>query len=134
MSEGNPIQAAPRRGVPLWAQLIVFAGLIGLLVVLAIKLKASSQGAVQVGETPPAFTLTLFDGYNHQGKQEISLADLRGKVVVLNFWASWCIPCADEAPFLEAAWKHYGPTGQVVFVGVDYIDTPTQALAYLQQF
>jgi cytochrome c biogenesis protein CcmG, thiol:disulfide interchange protein DsbE len=133
MSETNSDEA-PRRGMPLWVQLIVWAGLIVLLVVLALGLKKNQQGSVQIGETTPDFTLKLFDGYRYLDKNEIALSDLRGKVVVINFWASWCIPCADEAPILEAAWKSYQPAGQVVFLGVDYIDTPTEALAYLEKF
>ena len=55
-------------------------------------------------------------------------------MVVINFWASWCKPCEQEATELEEAWRHYQPGGEVVFLGVDYLDTPPEALTYLETF
>ena len=72
--------------------------------------------------------LTTFDG------ETINLTDLKGKVVVLNFWASWCKPCEQEAADLEAAWLAYKPRGDVVFLGVDYVDTEPEARGYLEKF
>ena len=62
------------------------------------------------------------------------LSDLQGKVVILNFWASWCQPCASEAADLEATWRSYEETGKVVFLGVDYVDTEPEARAYMTEF
>ena len=59
---------------------------------------------------------------------------MRGRVVVLNFWASWCKPCEQEATELQRAWKQYEPTGEVIFIGVDYVDTETDARVYLKKF
>ena len=135
MSETNHMdEAPPRRGVPVWAQVIVWLVLLVLLVVLVLGLKKTQQGAVQTGDTISSFNLTFFDGYNHQNKKDVSLADLRGKVVVINFWASWCIPCEQEAAPLESAWQFYGPTDKVVFLGVDYVDTEPEARGYLTKF
>lgn len=131
MSEMN---AAPKRGVPVWVQVIVWVVLLGLLVIVAFGLRRSQQGTVQVGDTIPDFTLKFFDGYTYQGKSEVKLSDLRGKVVVINFWASWCKPCEQEAADLEAAWQSYEPGGQVVFVGADYVDTEPEARGYLKKF
>lgn len=134
MSEINIVDAPPRRGLPVWVQIIVWVGLLGLLVVVSIQLSKSQQGAVKPGEVIPAFDLTFFDQYKYENKGSVSLADLKGKVVLINFWASWCIPCEQEAAELEAAWKFYQPTGEVLFLGVDYVDTEPQALSYLQKF
>jgi len=136
MSEANVVEQpqAPRRGVPLWAQVVIWLGLLGLLVVTAIGLKLSQQGSVQVGDTISTFNLKLFEKYAYEAKNEVSLADLKGKVVVINFWASWCIPCEEEAAELESAWQFYQPSGKVIFLGVDYVDTEPEALGYLEKF
>jgi cytochrome c biogenesis protein CcmG/thiol:disulfide interchange protein DsbE len=126
--------SAPRRGVPLWVQVIVWVFLVGLLVIVAMGLRRAQQGTVQPGQKLDNFTLPLYSGYQIDGKSEISLEDLRGKVVVINFWASWCKPCEQEAAELEQAWEEYQPTGEVVFLGVDYVDTEPEARIYLKKF
>ena len=80
-----------------------------------------------IGRQAPSFTVTLFDG------KKLSLADLRGKVVFLNFWASWCPPCRAEARDLESAWQRFKDE-EIVFLGIDIQDTEEAALAYLKEF
>ncbi len=63
------------------------------------------------------------------GKKTVSLSDYQGKVVVLNFWGSWCAPCRDEAQGLESAWQKYQGQG-VQFIGVDVKDTTSGALGF----
>ena len=131
----EPMQALPpKRGAPLWAQILTLAGLIGLLVMIWSILGKRQQGTVQPGEAIPDFSLTLFNDYQYNGQAQVSLADFAGKVVVINFWASWCKPCEQEAAELEAAWKFYEPRGDVIFLGVDYVDTEPEALLYLKKF
>lgn len=86
-----------------------------------------AAGRVGQGERAPDFTLQTFDG------QAVALSDLRGRVVVINFWASWCLPCAEEAADLENTWRQYQAEG-VLFLGVDYLDTETEARAYLKRW
>jgi Thiol-disulfide isomerase and thioredoxins len=82
----------------------------------------------------PDFTLSLYEGYDGGlGIREFRLREWRGHPVVINFWASWCKPCEEEAPLLEALWRKYRERG-VIFVGVDYLDVPSAALDYLRRF
>jgi cytochrome c biogenesis protein CcmG/thiol:disulfide interchange protein DsbE len=80
-----------------------------------------------MGRQAQSFTLTLFDG------KQLRLQDLRGKVIFLNFWASWCPPCRDEARDLEAVW-HRLKDNDVVFLGIDIQDTEENARAFLREF
>jgi cytochrome c biogenesis protein CcmG/thiol:disulfide interchange protein DsbE len=75
-----------------------------------------------------AFTVTTFGG------SPLSLESLRGKVVMLNFWASWCRPaCYEEAPALERTWREYKDKG-VVVVGIDIQDRDEAARTFLAEF
>jgi cytochrome c biogenesis protein CcmG/thiol:disulfide interchange protein DsbE len=95
---------------------------------IGLGLTRSQQGPIVRGQTVPEIVLTTFDNGT------LSTTQMHGKVVVLNFWASWCKPCESEAAALEGAWKSYQPGGQVVFLGVDYVDTEPEARAYLKKF
>ncbi len=129
----EPVQEA-KKGVDLFGMrisigaLAAWVGIFALLALLAVGLLRNEEGPVTIGETVPNFTLTTFEG------EQISLEGLKGKVVVLNFWASWCKPCEEEAADLETAWRIYQPRGDVVFLGADYVDTETEAMAYLEKF
>jgi cytochrome c biogenesis protein CcmG, thiol:disulfide interchange protein DsbE len=130
-SQETPLQTEPaetKNGHRRTGHLLAWGGLLVLLAILALGLDRSQKGPIAEGQRAPNFNLTTFDG------DEITLESLRGKVVVVNFWASWCKPCEQEAADLEKAWRYYQPTGQVMFLGVDYIDTEPEALAYLSKF
>ncbi len=82
-------------------------------------------------ETAPDFTLEMPGGpapYNSR----VSISDLRGQVVMLDFWASWCQPCREEAPTLAQVYREYRERG-VEFIGVNLWDTPGDAELFLQQ-
>ncbi len=114
---------APRR----WPVILIWGLVLGLLIVVGIGLIRTQQGPLGIGDEVPDLVFTTFEG------NETPLRDLRGQVVVINFWASWCKPCEEEALELEQAYQMYKDQG-VVFIGVDYVDTETEARAYLEKF
>lgn len=115
-----------------WVYVVI--GVIGVFVViLALGLSRANQTQPKSGPAPD-FELTLFEGYaGNAGSNPVKLSDLKGKVVVLNFWASWCIPCAEEAEDLQAVYEQYRDK-DVVFLGVDWTDIEGDALNYLKRF
>ena len=81
---------------------------------------------LEIGEAAPGFALQGLDG------SEVTLAALDGKVVVLNFWASWCGPCRLEMPDFQKAWEEHREQG-VVFVGIAVDDTASEASKFAEQ-
>lgn len=132
MSEENTpttdVAEAPQKKKSPVGQIIIWVAVAALLGIIAIQLNKSQQGSVQVGEEAPNFVLTTFE------EKDYDTEALAGKVIVVNFWASWCNPCELEAEDLQSAWETYEPTGEVVFLGVDWTDTDNEAQEYLQRF
>lgn len=86
----------------------------------------SSIPAPEVGHPAPDFSLPALDG------TEIRLADLRGKPIILNFWATWCPPCRREMPALEIVWQQYD-RGDVMVLGVDQGESVSLVSEYVRQ-
>jgi cytochrome c biogenesis protein CcmG/thiol:disulfide interchange protein DsbE len=120
-------------GLKRLAQGLAIAVVLGLLAVLVWKFVQGTDSvaaAVRGGEQPlaPDFDLPRID---REGR--LRLRSLRGKVVVLNFWGSWCYACKGEAPVMEAGWRRWRSRG-VAFVGVDYWDFSGDARRFMRKY
>ena len=120
-----------------WAGLLLPAlALIGLLAAVSVRRdRALAIGAALArGEAPPVPALVLPAlPSGAAAARRVGLRDLRGHPVVLNFWASWCEPCREEAPLLEGLARDYGARGLIV-VGVDTQDLEAPAESFLVRY
>jgi peroxiredoxin len=117
--------AAPRRINPL---ALIALAVVVLVLVFAFGMKLLKDNLSQIDSgAAPDFTIKTYNGGSFK------LSDYRGKVVVVNFWASWCGPCRSEAPDLNAIWSEYKDKG-VVFIGVGYLDNDGDARSFLHEF
>lgn len=106
--------------------------LVGIFVT-GLVLSAQPGNRPSSGTLAPDFTMTLYKDYQAGLPSTLKLSDLRGKVVVMNFWASWCVECRKESDALEAVWRTYRDQGLVV-LGVDYLDNEAPAYEYLKSY
>lgn len=122
--------------------LLIVALLIGAMVVIMVKnniekaapidkvATVQEEGEVGLGkgDIPPNFTLTTLDG------QEVELADLKGKRVILNFWASWCGPCKAEMPHMENYYKTEKDKENLEIIAVNLTTAERNGVEGVQQF
>lgn len=114
------------------AALIPVVALLGLLLygVTAGGTSQSLDSAVAAGQRPDAPALSL---PRLGGSEPVSLASYRGQVVVLNYWASWCLPCRDETPLLQR-WHARILSRHGTVLGVDALDSTGDARAFVRRF
>jgi cytochrome c biogenesis protein CcmG/thiol:disulfide interchange protein DsbE len=113
-----------------WKYTLLFAALCAGLLFVLFKGFGRNPHAVPFmleGKPAPGFVLRALDT-----GERVSLEDLKGRPVVINFWASWCGPCRQEHPVLEWGAREYG--AQAVFLGVVFEDTEDNARQFLQQY
>lgn len=113
-----------RRRAYLLSALVAAVATVAALLAAGLRHDPSVTASPLVGRAAPDFTLRALRG------PDVRLADLRGQVVVVNFWASWCAECHTEQNALNAVWDHYRDSG-VVVVGVDFEDNDTDARDYV---
>jgi len=130
----STLQQTPPRGrrILVLVPLVVFLALTGLFLVRLFSGDPSRIPSALIGRPAPTVDLPAVAGLERDGKPipGISAADFHGNVTVINVWASWCIPCHDEAPFLlELA----GDT-RIRLVGINYKDQPDNARRFLGRY
>lgn len=112
-----------------WAALVALLALLGLV---GLQLINTQRGSIALDAAAPDFSVTGFDNTPLAG-QSFQLSQARGQVVLLNFWASWCLPCRDEAVALELLWQRYKDRG-VMVVGLAWSDTERESLKFINEF
>lgn len=116
----------PRRYVNM-ILLVFVIGIVVFAVVLGLQLSPQNQTRPTSGLAPD-FELELFDGTHFK------LSDYRGQVVLVNFWGSWCGPCREEAPELQALYEDYKDQGFTI-IGVNWLETSREnALDFVDEF
>jgi cytochrome c biogenesis protein CcmG, thiol:disulfide interchange protein DsbE len=115
-----------RRRTVLLATVVTAVALVVAVLSTGLGRDPSVTTSPLVGRTAPEFTLAGLDG------PAVTLSALRGQVVVVNFWASWCTECHEEQAALDATWQRYRDAG-VVVVGIDFQDTTAGARDYVHQ-
>jgi cytochrome c biogenesis protein CcmG, thiol:disulfide interchange protein DsbE len=107
---------------------IAFIAVCAVIGLLGFGLLSKGSAKIAVGERVPDRALPVLDG---SGEGEI--ADYRGNWVLVNLWASWCVPCREEAPVLERWWRDHRKEG-VTVLGINVQDNSDDALAFLREF
>lgn len=101
--------------------------LLFVLIMSILITESNNDKRLVVGERAINFTLPTFQG------NRVTLSDLRGKVILLDFWASWCLPCKEELPYLDILQKTYGQNEfQVVVINID--NNPNNAIEFLKKY
>lgn len=122
----QPPEEQPRGGldIPSIFLLLAVTAFVG---VIGVQLARQNSPLVGQGDRAPDFTVTTFD------EEEIALSEMRGQIVIVNFWASWCGPCIDEAPMLESVWQTYRDQ-DVLMLGITHADVSRDSLEFIERY
>ncbi len=137
LAENAPVQGPVRKNKRR-RRILIFCvvsllnvGLLTLLLTQLLTPAPKSESDPLVGHPAPNFSLAMLRPHSRQST--LLFSNFKGKPVVLNFWASWCDPCKEEAPLLESSWKQVQAQGKdVVFLGIDFQDLNNAGISFLK--
>jgi len=139
LAENAPVQGSVfknkrrRRILIFCAVSLVNLGLLAFILTQLLTPAPVSRSDPLIDHPAPNFSLTMLS--THSSTSVIALSNFKGKPVVLNFWASWCDPCKEEAPLLESTWKQAQSQGKdVIFLGIDFQEPGNNGTSFLQQY
>lgn len=116
---------------------LLVVGALGALLVFGLLRGAPDKDieSVYLGQSAPGFSMELYEPYHSEYGPTFDFAEYAGRPMVVNFWASWCLPCYQEAPVLQEYWRQYQDSG-VLFVGIhtQNRDHHADGLTFLSQF
>lgn len=122
--------ASPERGGPSLGMVLVALGIVLIGISLVSRFVRRGSSSPLAGK--PAPEVTFLVAANRDGAKHLGIGELRGQPLLLDFWASWCGPCAAQAPILERVHRRFSKDGLVV-LGVNVDDPPEVAKAYAQR-
>ncbi len=117
-----------QKKVPGLGSIVLIVGIIMVAAVFGYALYQRNNEVQPQSGPAPDFELTTFT------EDTVRLSDLKGNIVLINFWASWCGPCRVEAPALQSAWEKYQDRGDVVFMGIAYADNGPSSLEFMAEY
>jgi cytochrome c biogenesis protein CcmG, thiol:disulfide interchange protein DsbE len=139
LAENAPVQGLVRKNKRRRRMLIfcvvslVNVGLLALILTQLLTPAPHSGSDPLVGHAAPNFSLAMLRPNSRNSA--LALTNFKGKPVVLNFWASWCDPCKEEAPLLESSWKQMQAQGKdIVFLGIEFQDSSNDGIRFLQLY
>lgn len=139
LAENVPVQA-PMLKNKRRRRILIFCGVslvnVALLAFLLTQLLTPASHPPSdplIGHTAPNFSMAMLSPQT--GKSDLSLTNFKDSPIVLNFWASWCEPCKEEAPLLESTWKRLQAQGKnIVFLGIDFQESTHDGSGFLHQY
>lgn len=131
------LESSKRRHYVVTGLLVLVATTFVLLLLRGLGSDPTKVPSALIGKPAQPFDVSWLQGkelFPGVGQTAIRLSDFKGKPIVLNFWASWCVSCREEAALFQAFWEAHRDRGDVVVIGIAIQDTPEEAMKFAKFF